>query len=226
MGFFSRVTGCLGRLIFLVIAVAIAVAAWLYRDRLSAAWDALRDQVPAAGAERVASPELAANARARIEAVTDGRAPGVSLTGDEIEALLRHEYAGLLPAYVDSPRVQIQGDRLRITARIPAERIPRTEGLDALLGFLPDTAEISASGQLIPLDDERVAFAINGLEAARVPLPDRLIAPLLQALGRRDEPGLASDAVAVPLPPGVRAAYVRADSLVLLGRGAPRAPER
>ena len=44
----------------------------------------------------------------------------------------------------------------------------------------------------------------------------------LNRLGRRDELGLPPDAVAVPLPPGARAAYVRSDSLVFLSGAAVR----
>jgi hypothetical protein len=38
----------------------------------------------------------------------------------------------------------------------------------------------------------------------------------LTMLGRQDAPGLPRDAIAIALPRGVRAAYLRADSLILL----------
>jgi hypothetical protein len=52
-----------------------------------------------------------------------------------------------------------------------------------------------------------------------VPLPRRIVPGALDRIGRRDEPGLPRDAIAVTLPPGVAAAYVRRDSLFLLRRG-------
>jgi hypothetical protein len=51
-----------------------------------------------------------------------------------------------------------------------------------------------------------------------VPLPRRLVHRALARLGRVEEGDLPRDAVAVPLPPGVEAAYVRGDSLFLLAR--------
>jgi hypothetical protein len=54
------------------------------------------------------------------------------------------------------------------------------------------------------------------VSAQRFPLPARLVPGALERLGRTDEPGLPPDAIALPLPPGVAAAYVRRDSLVLL----------
>jgi hypothetical protein len=43
-----------------------------------------------------------------------------------------------------------------------------------------------------------------------------LVAGALRKLGRNDEPGLPDDALAIPLPPGADAAYVRGDSLIFL----------
>jgi hypothetical protein len=49
-----------------------------------------------------------------------------------------------------------------------------------------------------------------------VPIPPRLVPEILKALGRTETAGLPPDALAVPLPRGLRAAYVRSDTLVLV----------
>ena len=51
-------------------------------------------------------------------------------------------------------------------------------------------------------------------------LPCRMVGAVLSRLGRRDEAGLPADALALPLPAGATNAYVRGDSLVLVGRDA------
>ena len=63
---------------------------------------------------------------------------------------------------------------------------------------------------------------VEGIEVAGLPLPRRMVPAVLERLGREDEEGLPADALAVPLPPAVEAAYVRGDSLVLVARTANR----
>jgi hypothetical protein len=77
---------------------------------------------------------------------------------------------------------------------------------------------LTVTGRLLPLVDGRVAFAVDDVSAQRFPLPRRLVPGVLERLGRREEPGLPDDAMAVSLPPGIANAYVRRDSLVLLAR--------
>ena len=65
----------------------------------------------------------------------------------------------------------------------------------------------------------RVALAVDQVRAARIPLPKRLVASALSKLGRKPEAGLPADALALRLPSGADAAYVRGDSLVFLNNG-------
>jgi len=103
---------------------------------------------------------------------------------------------------------------------MPIDRLPDVEGMRQAAALLPDTTDLALTAQLVPLGNGRVALAVDEITVSRIPLPQRLYAPALSRLGRRAEPGLPADAVAVPLPPGVTNAYVRADSLVLVGRSA------
>jgi hypothetical protein len=99
------------------------------------------------------------------------------------------------------------------------ERLPQLSELGEAAAFLPDTTEVGVTGQLLPLRAGRVALAVDQVRAARIPLPKRLVPGALRKLGRKAEPGLPADALALPLPPGVDAAYVRGDSLVFLKNG-------
>jgi hypothetical protein len=212
--------GCMKRIVALVLVVVIVAAAWLFREPLRTAWRDLRG-APAAVAP---SQELAASAERKLSGLRDGSSGRATLTAVELESLLLFRYRGVLPAFLDSPSVELRGDQLRLRARVPIDKLPRVDGLSDAAAFLPDTAELTVAGKLLPLDSGRVAFGIDQVSAARFPLPGRLVPGALTRLGRRDEPGLPADAMALPLPPGAATAYIRRDSLVLLSR--PTVPPR
>jgi hypothetical protein len=207
--------GCVRRLAALGIIAVLLVAAFIYRERIQLAWHDLR------GTQRevaVASPELADQAAAKLDELRDGTSGQVALSAIELESLLLYRYQGMLPGFLGTPAIEIQGDRLRLRARVPVDMLPHVDGLGEAAAFLPDTTELTVAGRLLPLQRGRVAFAIDDVSAQRFPLPRRLVPGALERLGRSDEPGLPRDAMALPLPPGVSAAYVRRDSLILLAQ--------
>ena len=57
------------------------------------------------------------------------------------------------------------------------------------------------------------------VEAARIPLPERMVPGILAALGRKDREGLPSDAMVIPLPEGIGGAYVENEQLILVAEG-------
>jgi hypothetical protein len=207
--------GCMRRAIALGVLVAIGIGVFWYRDRLRTAWHDLRGTQPQ---EQVASPELADQAQRKLEELRDGTRSYAALSAIELESLLTYRYPGVLPGFLDSPAVELQGDRMRLRARVPVDKLPDVQGLGPAAAFLPDTTELTVSGRILPLQPGRVAFAIDDVSAQRFPLPRRLVPGALERLGRRDEPGLPPDAMALPLPPGATSAYVRRDSLVLIAQ--------
>jgi hypothetical protein len=204
-------------LIVLVAALCLLWARW-FRNRPSAANAA----GTAASLRLAASPALAESADAKLQILKSGAATSIALHANELQSLLQYRFLQLLPAFVDSPQIDLAEDRIHVRARVPVERLPTISDLGEAASFLPDTAEIGLTGTLLPLDSGRVALAIDEVRAARIPLPQRLVPRALQRLGRRDEPGLPPAALALPLPPGAAAAYVRGDSLVLLAQPIPR----
>lgn len=212
------IRGCVRRLVVLVVLLAALAVMWLQRDRVISAWHDLR------GIEEQTvrpSRELATLAEDKLDRLRDGQADQAVLSGVELESLLLYRYGGMLPGFLNAPEVELSGDRLRLRVRVPLDMLPHVDGLTEVTAFLPDTTELSVTGKLLPLDGDRVAFGVDHVSASRVPLPIRLVPDALTRLGRRDEPGLPVDAMALPLPPGITAAYIRRDSLVLLAR--PRA---
>lgn len=207
------------RLFAAALVVAGVALAWNYRHEIRSAWRAVRG---AADAARLPSPELADSAQAKLAALSAGKPERVALSEAEVQSLLEYRVARYLPAYVVEPRVSLDGGRLRIEAQVPRDRFPRIDELAEVMGFLPDTTPIAVTGQLIPLPGPRVGLAVDEVSAARVPLPRGLIPTLLRRLGRTDRPGLPPDALALPLPAGAAAAYVRGDSLIFVPLSRPR----
>jgi hypothetical protein len=209
--------GCLKSLVGLALVLVLAVFLFLNRDRISGAWHDLRGGKEAT--ELRPSPELAEVAAKKIAQLKAGEAQAVALSEMEIQSLLQFKYRQLLPAFVDSPRVELENGKIVVQARVPVERLPQLSELGEAAAFLPDTTEVGVTGQLLPLRAGRVALAVDQVRAARIPLPKRLVPGALRKLGRKAEPGLPADALALPLPPGADAAYVRGDSLVFIKNG-------
>ena len=220
------IAGVIRRVFWLcVVLVLVGGAYWWFRedlrpytDAVRERWETLRGQSPDAAATPRTSQALADRAWVKVDAIRTGESSQASFTDIELQSLLEYRYPEVLPAFVDSPRITIEGDRLRLRVRIPVDRLPQVQELGEIAALLPDTTDLDIRGQLLPADDGRVAFAVDDVSAHRIPLPRRLVPAALELLGRKDEPGLREDAIAIPLPAGARAAYVRADSLVLLGR--------
>lgn len=206
------------KLLLLIVLIAVGGLAWLNRDRITAVVRGVGNTSAEAAAP---SEELADQAGQKLDDLESGREERVALSGEELQSLLQYRYPQLLPAFVDSPKIALEGDRIHVTARVPIESMPNLSELGDAAGFLPDTTEVGMTGSILPLGTGRVALAVDEVSASRIPLPDRLIPGALRRLGRKDEPGLPREALALPLPPGAASAYVRDDSLYLLAQ--PRA---
>jgi len=215
--------------IFRVLAVAAVLAALyvLFRPQadavISAArdrWDILRKdtlvaQVPAGSV----SPSTAMAAERKLARLGESSSRE-TLTGNELQSLLLYRYQQLLPEYVKSPHIALDQDHVAIHVRLPTRMLPATADLGRMLVLLPDTADVEIRGVVVPSSDGYIDFTVDALTAQRIPLPSRMVPPALKLFGRVDAPGLADDAIRLPLPDGMRTAYVRSDSLVVLAAGA------
>jgi hypothetical protein len=208
--------GCLKRIISLVLLLAVIALVYVNRDKFSRLLhrDAQTDSQTIGPSE-----ELADAADVKLHQLEAGEAERIVLNEDELQSLLQFKYRELLPAFVESPHVTLRGNKIEVRARMPVDRIPRVSGLGEAADFLPDTTDVSVTGQLLPLSKGRAALAVDRVRASGIPLPQRLVPGALTKMGRKDEPGLPKDALGLPLPPGTQSAYVRGDSLVLIGNG-------
>ena len=212
-----RGRGCLGRLAALVVVVALATLAWLHRDDLLGLMDRVRG-------EPATSPELAARADEKLAALGEDEGPGrIALGESELQSLIDYRWGGFLPQDVVNPRVGLGDGRVTLEAGVATARFGAVSELEEIIAFLPDTTDLRAVGAFVPLDSAHVALEVHELGAASLPVPRRLIPTVLGRFRRSNAPGLAPNAVAVPLPPGISNVFVSGDSLVFVAsrRGNP-----
>lgn len=204
--------GCAGRVLALGLVVAVLGLAWYNRSRLEDVWTQL---VGTDGSR--SSPELAARADEKLATLSQtGGPPRVALHEDELQSLVRYRWSGFLPPDVVDPRIGIGKGRLTLDGKVATARFGRVAELREILAFLPDTATLRAVTSFVPLDGDHVALEVHELGAAGVPVPESIIPAVLARFRGASVPGLAPNALAVPLPAGIRSVYVSGDSVVLV----------
>jgi hypothetical protein len=162
------------------------------------------------------SPEVADSVVTRVQELREGEGEGeVRLGGREITSVLRYAVPGLVPRGVQEPVVRLRDGRVRVRARVALDAFPELPDLGPVLGMLPDTVDVELEASLMPFGREEAALLVHSVEASRIPLPRRMIPEILRAMGRSDRAGLPPEAMTVPLPAGLSAAYVRSDTLIL-----------
>lgn len=161
--------------------------------------------------------ELAESTLDRFEELRRGQGPDrLMLGGTELSSVVRYAVPGIIPPGVDEPTVELKEGRVQLSARVALAAFPRLPRLDNVLGLLPDTVPVVLEGSLVPLDQNHLALLVDQLQVSHIPLPRRLIPQVLAGFGREDSSALPEDALAVPLPDGLRSVFVQRDSLVLV----------
>ena len=162
------------------------------------------------------SEELADSALARFGRLRSGDGDRtVSLSGLELTSVLRFGPASQLPTGVIEPNVEMEDGQIRLSGKVVMSAFPNLPDLGGFIGVLPDTLPVTLRATLVPFGEEDAALVVHRLDAARIPLPGRLIPEILRALGRDEEDGLPPDALRIPLPEGLASVYILSDSLVL-----------
>ena len=206
-----RTAGCAGRLLLLALLLVGVVVAWYNRDRLTDLWDRAR------GNQTEVSPEIAARADEKLASLGNAAGPDrVALNESELQSLVVYRWTGFLPPDVVNPRVELSDGRVSLEASVATARFGRVEELRDIVAFLPDTASLRAVGQFVPFNDRQVALEVHELGAAGIPVPGQLIPTVLSRFRGSSAPGLSPNAVAVPLPPGIRSVFISGDSLVFV----------
>lgn len=160
------------------------------------------------------SEAAAVSAETKIRAFhEDGRT--ARLSGVELSSLLRYRSPQWVTNMVAEPTIVMEGDSLRLTGRVATDQLPSHPELDAARAFLPDSSEVEVTGRIASLPSGRVAMQVTGVEVAGLPVPRRYFPRILERVGRREEAGLAENAVAIRLPGSVRSARIDRGVLIL-----------
>lgn len=191
----------------LVLVLALLVAGWWFRDEIVGALMGTPEPVEV-------SPEAAESAEAKLRQLREG-GEEARLSEVELSSLLRYRSPDWAAGTIRDPSVRMSGEDVTVTGIVPTDRLPSHPDLDAVRGFLPDSAGIEVTGRVVPMHDGRAAFEIRSVEFAGLPIPERYYSDVLARVGRRDEPGLAPNAVAVRLPPAVSGVRVEGGYLIL-----------
>lgn len=203
--------GCVGRALVLALLLVGAAVLWLNREAIGDAWDRIT------GNETEVSPEIAARADEKLASLGTVDGPTqVGLTESELQSLVEYRWSGFLPPDVVGPKVELSDGRVSLEGSVATARFGQIAELRDIIAFLPDTASLRAVGQFVPLDQGHVALEIHELGAASIPVPGPLIPTVLSRFRGSSAPGLAPNALSVPLPPGISNVYVSGDSLIFV----------
>lgn len=213
--------GCTTGLVAVLLVTGVAYAGFRYGGGVFPVlerWAGVNDSLTVGP---VPSPQLAEATLQRLEAFRDGGAADerLELGGPELSSVVRYSVPGLIPGGVQEPTVRFDAGEMLLSARVAVSSFRDLPALDEVLGLLPDTVDIEMRGTLMPFDTRASALQIRRVEASRIPLPNRMVPGILSALGRTDREGLPSDAMAIPLPSGIRRAFIEDDHLVLVSEG-------
>lgn len=165
-------------------------------------------------------PQVAEAAFRRVELFRSGGAgKRISLTGEEVTALLRHAVPGMLPAGVMDPTVRLESGVIVVEARLASDEFAAAGPLASALGVLPDTLLVDLRGRLVNTRS-RFAFYVEEARASHVPLPRGAVRAIAAALAARSDAHLVADDTGEPTltlrwPAGVAFAEVVGDRLVL-----------
>jgi hypothetical protein len=206
----------LGKVLILMALVVAAYVGWLWGP---AVFPRVQDWVGMSPPEVPAGPapsaELADSVLTRVQDFREGGDGQMALSGREVTSVIRYSLPGLIPPGIRDPEVSFEEGRVHLSAQVVMGAFPRLPDLGPILGILPDTLNVELEASLMPFGQEESALLIHGVRASRIPIPRRLIPEILRAMGRVDRPGLPPEAMAVPLPTGLGAAYIQTDSLII-----------
>jgi len=211
--------GCLGLAGASAILLVAAWGGWRFGDDIFPTlerWVASSQVAEASGpapSQAIADSALERFNTFRTAGLADSR-----MTLDELEltSIVRYALPGVMPAGVREPTVELDGDRVLLSARVAVDAFPDLPALDEVAGLLPDTVRILMRSNLLAFDANHAALVFDGVEASGIPLPDRVIPSILQSLGRTDRSGLPRSALAIPLPTGIGGAYASDGAIVFV----------
>jgi hypothetical protein len=214
---------CLGRLIALILIVAVVAALWLTRDR----W--LRYLPGSHGAASATellweplTPEAAARGKRAIDALSARSGPVfANLTGAELASYIFQRAGASLPAATDSAQAAVIGDVLYVRAVVPMKEIAASGALGPFGAFVNDREPLTLGGTVHVIRPGLSEFQIREVKFRDFKVPSQVIPKLVKQLDRGPRPdGVSPDGIPVKTPAALADVRI-ADHRVTLYRATP-----
>lgn len=205
------------RLFGIFALAALVTVGWLNRHELGRLIAPRVARVSEAlGAEpgpAVPAPESLARAHEKVDSMQGWSTDSVLLTPGEMASLFDEVMPAKIREHLDSLAVSLGEGRVKVTARLDTETIPR-ELLGPLAGALDPWERVSVEGPLVSTADGRAEWRIDALAVRGFTLPVEASRRLVD----RAMPGAKEGAVPLALPRGVVRLRVRPASVALYRR--------
>ena len=201
--------GCLRRMGCLVVLLVVAGVGWFTRDLwLDRVRGRLGGEPQVAGGSgngspwETLSPERAERGeRAVRDLARNGGPVYVTLRAGELASYAFLSLASALPPSAQGAESAVIGDRVYVRALVSLSELGGTGGLGALGGMLADRDTLRLGGTFDVLRPGLAQFHVRDVQLGAFPVPARMIPALLRRVRKGKEvPGLAEDALAVPIP--------------------------
>jgi len=188
--------GCLRRVGCLILLLLLAGGAyywWMVRTTTSSS---------AAG---VWQPVTPADAAAGARAVQSLQAPRgkvfANLTPAQAVAYLLQETAKELPSSATGVEAMVSGDQLHVRAVISLDQLGGAKALGPLATMLGSRDTVQLAGRVDLLRPGMAQMHVTQVRVGSLNLPAQMVPRLISQIRRQSPPGIASDALALPLPP-------------------------
>ncbi len=191
---------CLGRLGCLFLILVGGALAWLTRERwLSSVpgrearppvvWEAMSDTGARTAADAVASLGR------------PGGAAYATVTAAGLAALMAGGAGYGLPAALDSVQAAVDGDLIRLRARVQLDAVRGLDALGPLGGLLDRRERIELAGAIAVLRPGLAEFRVGSVQVADLALPRAAIPKLIARLDSPSRPdGVSPDGIAISVP--------------------------
>ena len=188
--------GCLRRVGCLILLLLLAGGAyywWMVRTTTSSS---------AAGIWKPVTP---ADAAAGARAVQSLQAPRgkvfANLTPAQAVAYLVQETAKELPSSATGVEAMVSGDQLHVRAVISLDQLGGAKALGPLATMLGSRDTVQLAGRVDLLRPGMAQMHVTQVRVGSLNLPAQMVPRLVSQIRRQSPPGIASDALALPLPP-------------------------
>lgn len=218
---------CLGRIILLLMIVALAAVAWLARDQ----WMRyLPGSHGTASVEQVwepLTPDAAARGKKAIDALNNRSGPVfTNLKGAEVASYIFERAGAALPAASDSAEAAVIGDVLYVRAVVPMKAVAASGALGYLGGLLNDREPLTLGGTFRVIRPGLSEFQIREVKLREFKVPPGVIPRLVKQLDHAPRPeGISANGIAVRTPPSLADVRI-ANHRVTLYKTLPGGPGR